>query len=422
MLFMASGLPVAFAFLLINIVGIFFFWGGEAGLGQLILSIYAAVTNFALLPVPMFFLMGEIMFQSGVATSVINALDKLLGRLPGRLSLLAVGAGTLLSVLTGVPMASVAIMGTVMLPEMERRGYHKSMSIGPILGSGGLAMLIPPSALAVLLAALAGISVSKLLIGGIVPGLLLAVLFAIYILVRCRLQPSMAPTYDVRPIPFREKMKTFVRYILPLGLVVFLVIGVMLLGICTPTEAAATGTVGCFILAGFNKKLNWNVIRKSFMNTARLTVMVFMIVAGSTAFSQMLAFSQASKGLVELVARSSLPPTLLIIGMQFVLFILGCFMDAFSIMMITIPIYFPIITGLGLNPLWFGILMLLNIEVAPITPPFGLELFVMKGVAPSTTTMSDIYRAAIPFVLIDVLVLLAMVFFPQISLWLPGLM
>lgn len=419
---MASGLPVGFAFMMSNIIGTYFFWGGDPGLNQLILNVYSAVTNFALLPVPLFFLMGEIMFRSGLGTLIIDALDKWLGAIAGRLSLVAVAAGTLLSVVTGVPMASVALMGRTLLPEMQKRGYHKTISLGPILGSGGLATLIPPSSLGVLLAALAEVSVSKVLIGGIVPGLVLGGLFLLYVIVRCRLQPSLAPIYETQHVAFREKMGDFVRYILPLALVVFLVIGVMILGIGTPTEAAATGVVGCAVLAVFNRKLGWTVAKEALLSSAKLTVMVFMIVAGSTAFSQMLAFSQATKGLVHVSTGLEVSPLLLVVAMQVVLMFLGCFMDAFSMMMISIPIFFPIIKALGMDPLWFALLMLLNIEVAPITPPFGLELFVIKGVSPPGITIKDIYWSAFPFIVIDVCVLTIMLFFPGFSLWLPGLM
>lgn len=418
----ATGFPVAFAFLLVNVLGIFFFWGGEPGLRQLILSIYASLANFILVPVPMFFLMGEIMFQSGVAMDVINALDKWLGRLPGRLSLLTVAASTVLSALTGVPMASVALLGTTLAPEMKKRGYHTSMIIGPITGSGGIAMLIPPSAIAVLLAGIAEISVSGVLIGGIIPGLILALFYATYIIFRCWLNPSLAPAYDVRHIPTREKVRSFLIYILPLTFVVFMVIGVMFLGVATPTEAATSGALGAIILAACHKKLTWNVIKRSLIGTARLTAMVFMIVAGSTAFCQMLAFSQATKGIVQLVNGLQLHPIFIVMIMQVILLIMGCLMDLFSIMMITIPIFFPIIKALGLDPLWFGILYLLNMEIAPETPPFGMILFVMKAVLPKDIRMVDIWLATYPFTLIDIFALWLMIFFPAISLWLPSLM
>ena len=404
-----------------NAIGIFFFWGGEAGLNQLILSIYASLANFILVPVPMFFLMGEIMFQSGVATDVINALDKWLGRLPGRLSLLTVVSSTLLSVLTGVPMATVALLGTTLMPEMEKRGYDRRMIIGPIVGSGGLAMLIPPSAIAVLLAGLAEVSVSGVLIGGIMPGLILACLYALYIMIRCWINPSLAPAYNVSHVPMGEKMRNSFTHILPLSFVVFMVIGVMFLGVATPTEAATSGAIASFLLAAYHKKLTWGVIKRSLHGTARLTVMVFMIVAGSTAFCQMLAFSQASKGLVQLVGQLQLSPILIVMSMQFILLIMGCMMDLFSIMMITIPIFFPIVKVLGLDPLWFSILFLLNMELGPETPPFGLVLFVMKGVVPKDVKMVEIWSATLPFVLIDIFALGLLIIFPALSLWLPSL-
>lgn len=418
---MVMGFPVAFAFLAVNMAGIFFFWGGQPGLSQLVLSVYAALANFVLVPVPMFFLMGEIMFQSGVAVDVIDALDKWLGRLRGRLSLLTVASSTVLSVLTGVPMASVALLGTTLMPEMRRRGYDKGIIMGPIIGAGGLAMLIPPSAIAVLLAGIAEISVSSLLIGGIMPGVILACFYCIYIVFRCWLNPSLAPAYEVTTVPWQEKVRALLKHIVPLAFVVFMVIGVIFLGVATPTEAAVSGALGCFILAACHRKLTWPVLKRSLIGTTRLTIMVFMIVAGSTAFCQMLAFSQASKGLVQLVIDLPLTPLLIVMTMQMVLLILGCFMDLFSIMMITIPLFFPIIKFLGFDPLWFGILFLLNMEIGPQTPPFGLELFVMKGVAPPDISMGDIYRAALPFILIDIFMLGLMIVFPWISLYLPGL-
>ena len=282
-------------------------------------------------------------------------------------------------------------------------------------------MLIPPSAIAVLLAGIAEISVSGVLIGGIGPGIILACFYSVYIILKCWLNPSLAPVYDVRHVPTREKVKAFFIHILPLSFVIFMVIGVMFLGLATPTEAATSGALGAFILAACHKRLTWNLVKKSFIETTRLTVMVFMIVAGSTAFCQMLAFSQATKGLVQLMTGFPLSPILIVMTMQFILLIMGCLMDLFSIMMITIPIFFPIIRALGLDPLWFGILFLLNMEIAPQTPPFGLELFVMKGVSPKDVSMVDIWRAAVPFILIEIFLLWLMIIFPGIALWLPGL-
>ncbi len=418
---MASGLPIAFVFMLINIIGVLVFWGGGIGLKQLILSIFDSVTTFTLMPLPLFVLMGEVAFHSGIAPHMMDALDKWLGRLSGRLGLLAVGGGTLMSTLTGASLASVAVLGSVLVPEMEKRGYKKSMSLGPILGSGGLAIMIPPSGLAVLLGALGEISIGKMLIGIIVPGLLMAGLYATYIIVRCRFQPSIAPAYDVTHVPITEKIMFAVRYILPLGFVIFMVIGVIMLGIATPSEAAATGALSCFILAAFYRGLNWEMVKKSVNGTIKITIMMFMIIAGSKAFSQILAFSGASSGLVDLAVGLPLAPIFILIAMQVVIMIMGMFMDILSIMMITVPLYMPIVYLLGFNPVWFGVIVLLNIEMATTSPPFGLTLFVMKGVAPPGTTMGDVYRAALPFLGLDLIAMVLIIAFPVIVLWLPGL-
>lgn len=419
---MAVGVPVAFAFLTINIVGVYIFWNGIAGLTQLILSIYESVTSFALLPVPLFVLMGEIMFRSGIASRQMEVLDSWLGRVPGRLSLLAVGGGAMFATLTGSAMAGAAMLGSTLVPEMEKKGYSKSMSLGPILGSGGLAIMIPPSALGVLLAALGEFSVGRFLVAILVPGCIMAVLYAAYIVIRCQLQPQLAPKYTPSPVAFFRRLQLTIIYVLPMAVIVFLVVGLIFLGIATPTESAAAGTLACFILAGAYRRLRLTVVRKAIEGTLRVTVMMFMILAGSTAFSQILAYTGASTGLVELATNLPVQPILVVLVMQLILFMLGTFMEPLSIMMLTIPIYFPIIQALGYSPLWFGTIMLLNMEMATTSPPFGLVLFVMKSVAPKETTMADIYRAALPFLACDAVAMAAIMAFPALVLWLPGLM
>ena len=419
---MAAGVPVAFAFLTINIVGVYIFWNGIAGLTQLILSIYESVTSFALLPVPLFVLMGEIMFRSGIASRQMEVLDSWLGRVPGRLSLLAVGGGAMFATLTGSAMAGAAMLGSTLVPEMEKKGYSKSMSLGPILGSGGLAIMIPPSALGVLLAALGEFSVGRFLVAILIPGCIMAILYAAYIVIRCQFQPHLAPKYTPVPVAFSRRLQQTIIYVLPMAVIVFLVIGLIFLGIATPTESAAAGTLACFVLAGAYRRLSWTVVRKAIEGTLRVTVMMFMILAGSTAFSQILAYTGASTGLVELATNLPVEPILVILVMQIILFMLGTFMEPLSIMMLTIPIYFPIIQALGYSPLWFGTIMLLNMEMATTSPPFGLVLFVMKSVAPKETTMADIYQAALPFLACDAVAMAAIMTFPALVLWLPGLM
>ncbi len=422
MLLMITGLPIAFCFLLVNIIAGYVFFGGLVGVERLYHSMYSTLTSFIFLPIPLFILMGEVLFHSGMAPVLIKTLDKWLGRLPGRLSLLAVGAGTLFSTLTGTSIASVAMLGATLVPEMEKSGYKKQMTMGPIMGSGNLAMLIPPSGLAVLCGALAHVSIGRLLIAIIIPGLLLAAIMAIYIIGRCLIQPSLAPVYDVPHTPLAVKVKEFVKYILPQGIVIFLVIGVMFLGIAGPGEAAAGGAVGVIILALCYGKLNWLTFRNALMGTVKVTGMILLIIASAKFFSEVMAFSGASAGMASIVQGLELPPIVIIILMQVIVLILGCFMEPASIMMITIPIFIPIVKSLGFDLIWFSVLMLVNIEIAMITPPFGVSLFVMKGVATKDTTMFDVYKAAIPFVLLSLFAMSLIMIFPKLALWLPALM
>ena len=419
---LAIGLPVAFAFLAVNVVGAFFIMGGWAGVGQVIPGMFTSLTSFVLIPVPLFIFMGEVMFHSGIGMEAINVLDKWLGRLPGRMSLLTIASGTLFSALSGSTIANTALLGTTLMPEMSRRGYKKPMSIGPIVGSGGLAMLIPPSALAVIWASLAYVSVGKILIAGVVPGLMIAFLYGSYVIIRCSLQPSLVPSQEVAHIPISDKIMSSVIYLLPLTGIIFLVVGVIFLGIATPTEASATGALGAVVLAAAYKKINSAILKKCAEGTIRITVMVFMIILASKTFSQLLAFSGATLGLVEFVTSLGISRIALLIAIQFVLIFLGMFMEQVSIMMITIPIFMPIVKAVGMDPIWFGMIFLLTLEMGLTTPPFGLLLFVMKGIVPTETTMAEICLAAVPFLICDLIAMVLMVCFPIIPLWLPGLM
>ncbi|NIR32650.1 MAG: TRAP transporter large permease subunit [Gammaproteobacteria bacterium] len=416
------GLPVAFAFLLVNLVGAYAIWGGDIGLAQLVLSIDSSVSTFVLVPVPMFILMGTVMFHSGIAFKMIDVLDEWLGRIAGRLSILAVGAGALFATLTGVAMGSVAMLGSTLAPDMERRGYARSMSLGPILASGSLAIMIPPSALAVILASLGKFSIGKLLVGILLPGFLLAVVYVAYIVVRCTLQPSLAPPYDVAPAPLGRRLVNTLRYVVPPLSVIVVVIGTIFLGVATPTEAAAVGALLCFVLATAYRRLTWAVVKKAVGSATSLSVMVLIILTGSAAFGQLLSFSGVTPAITRLVTELAVEPLVILILMQVIVVFLGMFIEQTSIVMVTIPIFMPIVQALGWDPIWFGAILMLNLEMATISPPFGLSLFVMKGIAAPDTRMSDIYRAALPFVGLNIVVMAIMIVFPAIVLWLPGLM
>ncbi|MCK5164343.1 MAG: TRAP transporter large permease subunit [Desulfobacula sp.] len=419
---MLIGTPVAIAFLIVDVIGAILFLGGEVGIIQLILNMKESLTSFSLLPVPLFVLMGEVMFHSKLGFKAIDATDQWIGKIPGRLSLLSIIGGALFSTMSGSTLATTSILGSLLVPDMEKRGYHKSMSLGPIMGSGGLSMLIPPSALAILLAALNQISVGGLLIAGILPGFLMAFLYGSYVVIRCRLQPHLAPPYQQEAIPVLERIKGSIIHIFPIGLIIFLVIGLIFLGVATPSEAAALGSMGTILIAIVYGQMNFSVMKASIMGTLKITSMMFMIITGSMLFSQILAFSGASAGIIETVIGFDLSPMMVLISMQCVLLFLGCFMDNLSMVMIAIPIFLPIVEALHFNTLWFALIMLINMEMANTTPPFGLLLFVMKGVAPKNTTMMDVYKAGIPFLMCDAVVMTLVMVFPQIALYLPELM
>jgi tripartite ATP-independent transporter DctM subunit len=414
---MATGMPIAFSFMIINVIGVYIFFGGTSGLEQMILSISTSLTTFTLLPVALFILMGELLVHSNIASDVMDALDKLMGRLPGRLSLLAVATGTVIAALTGSSMSSTAMLGQILVPQMERKGYKKVMTLGPIMASGGLAIMIPPSSLAILLCVIGEISIGKILVVIPFAGIYLAVLLAAYIIVRCKLQPDLAPESEVAKRSFSERISGAIKFVLPVGFIIFLVVGLIFVGIADPSESAATGTVGMVIVILCYRRLTWEVIRKSLRGTIMITGMVFLIIAGATTFGQILSFSGATGGLSEFAIHLPLAPIMIVATMQIIILIMGCFMEVVSIMMITLPIFVPVINKLGFDPVWFGAITLLNIECAFITPPFGMNLFVMKGVAPADTTMTDIYSAVTPMVLINCLTMALMLVFPSIVLW-----
>ena len=410
------GFPIAFAFFLINLIGAYLFMGGTEGIKQLTLNMYSSLGNFTLTPIPLFILMGEIIFRAGIANNALNVFDKFFGRIPGRLGILAVATSTFFSGLTGSAISNTALLGSSLMPEMRKRGYGKALMIGPIIGTGGLAMMIPPSALAVVLGSVAQISISGILIGGILPGLIMASLYALYIITRTLINPSIAPDYELEKAGLTSIVKEFMVYVLPLFSVIILVLGPIYMGIATPTEAASLGCIGSMVLAFFYKKLTRETLAATLRATLKTSCMIFLIIAGSIGYSQVISFTGAGAGLINYVISLNLPVAMLIVLMLSVLLLLGCFMDQISMMMVTIPLFMPIIFQVNVDPLWFGIMMLIALDIGFTSPPFGLLLFVMKGIAPDDVTMMDIYKAALPFILCNIIALVLILVFPQIVL------
>jgi tripartite ATP-independent transporter DctM subunit len=417
---MAIGMPVALAFLAANILGAWVFMGGERGVSQLLNNGFGSLTKYALMPIPLFLLMGEIFFYTGLGGRMFNAIDKLLGKLPGRLSYVTVLGGTAFSTLSGSSMGSTALLGSLMVPEMSRRGYKSYMSIGPILGTGGLAIIIPPSALAVLLATLAQIDVAALLLAGVIPGLILAGFYLAMIWLQTKIDPNAAPAYEVQSMSLAEKIVLLFREVLPMVGIMVVIIILMIEGFVTPSEAAAFGALGVLLLAAIFKCLTLDALRKSITGALRVTLMAYLIVFGSATFSQLLAFSGASRGLVKWATSFDLAPLAMLMIMFAVLLLLGMFMEQISIMLLTVPIFFPLAQSLGFDLVWFALIMLLSLEISFTTPPFGLLLFVMKGVAPTGTTMREIYTSAFPFIGCSLVLVALLIAFPNLALWLPS--
>jgi tripartite ATP-independent transporter DctM subunit len=416
---MALGLPVAFAFFGVNIVGAVIFLGGEPGLDQMARNTFASMSSFTLAPIPLFLLMGEILFHTGVAFKAIDAVDKLIARVPGRLSIVSVLGGTIFSSLSGSTIANTAVLGSALLPDMLKRGYHPTIAMGPIMATGSIAMLIPPSALAVLLGSLAGISIAKLLIAGIIPGLVMSVAFLGYIVLRCAINPTLAPAYDVAHLTLRERVRPFMIYVVPLFAIFVVVVGSILAGWATPTESAALGSVASAIAAMGYGLFTWRKFMVAVLEATKISVMILFIIGASVTFSQILAFSGATSGLLEVINTVGASPVALVIAMLGVLLFLGAFMDQVSMMMITLPFFIPLGQTIGIDLLWFGVLMLVVMEISFTTPPFGLLIYVMKGVAPESITLRQVYMAAMPFIVLELMVLALIFLVPELATWLP---
>jgi tripartite ATP-independent transporter DctM subunit len=314
------------------------------------------------------------------------------------------------------------MLGSLMVPEMQRRGYHWKMSLGPILGTGGLAMIIPPSTLGVLLASLAEVDVGRVLIAGLLPGLLLAVFYTGLISFQVWRHPDRTPSYETEKISASQKLYLVFANILPMGVVVLMVIGLIIFGIATPTESAAFGVLGVMILALVFRSLTYAVIKTALKSTVVVSGMVFFIILNSSIFSQLLAFSGASAGLLQFAISFDVSLYVMLACILLSLLFIGMFMDPVSMMLITIPIFFPLAKALGIDPVWFALFMLMALEMSQTTPPFGLLLFVMLGVAPKGTTLRQVSVAAAPFLLCDLALIICMVVFPVLVLYLPSVM
>jgi tripartite ATP-independent transporter DctM subunit len=324
------------------------------------------------------------------------------------------------SAISGSTIATTAMLGSLMLPVMLERGYHPTIAAGPIMAIGAVDMLIPPSALTVLLGSLSGISISRLLVGGIVPGLILSVVFVAYIVLRVRLNPRLAPATAFEEFRGWQRLRPFFQYVLPLVSIFIVVVGAMIAGWATPTECAALGAFATMVLALCYRALSVENLLRALRGTAGISGMILFIIVGATTFSQILSFSGASNGMAKLITELGLGPMAVVAGMMLFLVFLGVFVEQVSMMMITLPIFMPIVQSLGIDLVWFGVMFLICMQLGLLLPPHGLLLMTMKGVAPPQVTMGHIFRAVAPFVAISILVLALVFLVPAVAVWLPN--
>jgi tripartite ATP-independent transporter DctM subunit len=416
------GMPVALSFVTINIVGAWLFLGGEAGLAQVVRNSVVSVMSFSLTPIPLFILMGEVLFHTGLAIQVIDGVERLIRQVPGRLAVVAVVAGTVFSAISGSTIATTAMLGSLMLPVMLSRGYHPTMAAGPIMAIGAVDMLIPPSALTVLLGSLSGISISKLLIGGVVPGLMLSVAFIAYIVVRAAISPGLAPRTAIVSHRGWESWRLMLLYVVPLVAIFAVVVGAMSAGFATPTESAALGALATMALAALYRALTFSALMKALKGTVAISGMILFIILGATTFSQILSFSGATDGLVAAILGQGLTPLALVALMMATLVFLGIFVDQVSMMLITLPVFMPLVHNLGVDPIWFGVLFLICMQLGLLLPPHGLLLMTMRGVAPPEVTFAHIFQAVVPYVIMSLVLLGLLLLIPAIATWLPDLL
>ncbi len=418
---LALGVPVAFTFLFILLAGSIVLIGDPVGPYQMVQNLFGSIGSFALAPIPLFVMMGEVMLHSGLAAKALDAISKLIGRVPARLSLVAIVAGAIFGMLTGSTMASTAILGTVLIPEMMQKGYDRKLIFGPIIASGSLAMIIPPSSLTIVYGTVAQIPVGPLLIAGLLPGILIAVNYTINVMIRVKFNPSLAPPSEIVTYSRQEKMKLFFVDLLPLAIIIFLVTGIFVIGVGTPTEAAGLGALGTIVVAAFYKRMNWDTIFKSVRGTVKVTSMTLLIIGGSVIFSSLLSYSGITRTVVEFAVNLPVSKYVLLAIMAFIVLVLGTIMESVPIIMVTVPIFVPIAAKLGFDQIWFGMIMLLCIQVGLSTPPFGLLLFVMQGIAPKGTTFKELYMSGIPFIISDLITITILILFPIIITVIPNL-
>ncbi len=415
------GLPIAFTLGGLAILFTLWLWG-PAGLLMVASHAYGEGMNFILVSVPLFILMAVVLEGSGIAEKLFETMYRWFGGIPGGLLSGTVVICAIFAAMSGISGVATVTMGLIALPAMLKRSYDRKMAIGGIMCGGALGIIIPPSVIAILYGSITGTSVGKLFMGGMIPGITIALVMILYTTIRCFFHPHMGPSLPREErAGWKEKFISLKSIILPL-LLILLVLGVIYTGICTPTEASGIGAFGAIICSLIHRRLTWKSLKTAAIRTLNVTCMAMWIVIGAKCFSSIYTAGGASDFILNLVQDLKIPPLAMIGIMQFIFFILGMFIDPVGMCMICSPVFLPIVTTLGFDPTWFGILFILNCGMAYITPPFGFNLFYMRAIVPEDCSMGEIYASVWPWVICQALVLVLVMFFPQIGMWLPDRM
>ncbi len=415
-----AGLPLAFV--TGGLAVVFLFILGDTNTLNIVPSrIFPLMTDYQLSAIPLFIFMAAMLERAGIINDMFSVIYKLLGGLKGGLASATIIASTILAAMVGVIGAAVVTMGIIALPAMLQRHYDPKIAMGSIMAGGTLGILIPPSILAIIYAVVADQSVGELFIGAVIPGLMLSGMYIIYVTVRSYINPKLGPPIPVEErISLKEKFSLMGKMAAPITLII-VVFSTLFSGAATPVEAAGIGTFGSFIVAALHGQLDWRTVREACITTLKATSMVIWIMFGATIFVGLYVLEGGQQFVTGALEATGLGPWGILILMMVILIILGMFLDWVGILLLAVPIFVPIITELGFDPLWFGVLYLVNMQMSFLSPPFGYALFYLRGVAPKEIPMSDIFKSALPFLAIQLLGLIILMIFPKLITWLPNL-
>jgi C4-dicarboxylate transporter, DctM subunit len=410
-------MPVGFAMGVVGFIGFALIVSPEAATSMVTADLYETFSSYGLTVIPLFVLMGQVALHSGISRKLFDAAYRWLGPLPGGMAMATVGACTGFGAICGSGPATAATMASVALPEMKRFKYDMGLATGAVAAGGGLGMLIPPSVVFICYAIMTEQSIGKLFLAGILPGILIASLFCILIYVQCRINPSLGPVAPSSS--FKEKMKSLLG-ISETILLFILVMGGMFGGFFTPTEAAAVGAGGSLLMAGVQRRISLKTLYQALKETARTSCMVMIIVAGATMFGHFLAVTRIPFELAAWLSGLTLPSWMIMAFIILFFLLTGCFVDALALIMLTIPIFYPVVTGLGYDPVWFGVIVVIVTQMGVISPPVGVNVYVVSGIE-RDVPLQAIFKGALPFLLTLVLAAVILMIFPIISLWIPNL-